>query len=171
MRQHVIPGGVDDARPGSVARRGTRVDFGARARCGRARAYPTSREAFRVSSAPTMRLCACRLSGSRRARGLGRGPAARAAGDAAKDGEWERAAERCVERMQGVCEGTRLSKANRHPASSSRWDIASDTAFREARRVYQEHYATYMAMHAARSAASLRTRLMRWRSWPTVNGW
>jgi hypothetical protein len=77
------------------------------------------------------------------------GPAARAAGDAAKDGEWERAAERCVERMQGVCEGTRLSKANRHPSSSSRWDIASDTAFREARRVYQEHYATYMAMHAA----------------------
>ena len=77
------------------------------------------------------------------------GPAARAAGDAAKDGEWERAAERCVERMQGVCEGTRLSKANRHPSSSSRWDIASDTAFYEARRVYQEHYATYMAMHAA----------------------
>ena len=77
------------------------------------------------------------------------GPAARAAGDAAKDGEWERAAERCVERMRGVCEGARLSKANRLSSSSSRWDIASDTAFYEARRVYQEHYATYMAMHAA----------------------
>ena len=76
-------------------------------------------------------------------------PAARAAGDAAKDGEWERAAERCVERMRGVCEGARLSKANRYLSSSSRWDITSDTAFREARRVYQEHYATYMAMHAA----------------------
>lgn len=77
------------------------------------------------------------------------GPAARAANDAAKDGEWERAAERCVERMRGVCEGARLSKANRLSSSSSRWDIASDTAFYEARRVYQEHYATYMAMHAA----------------------
>ena len=77
------------------------------------------------------------------------GLAANARGDAAKDGEWERAAERCVERMRGVCEGARLSKANRHPSSSSRWDIASDTAFYEARRVYQEHYATYMAMHAA----------------------
>ena len=76
-------------------------------------------------------------------------PAARAAGDAVKDGEWERAAERCVERMRGVCEGARLSKANRYLSSSSRWDITSDTAFREARRVYQEHYATYMAMHAA----------------------
>jgi hypothetical protein len=33
-------------------------------------------------------------------------PAARAAGDAARDGEWERAAEKCVERMHrlGVCE-------------------------------------------------------------------
>ena len=77
------------------------------------------------------------------------GPAARAANDAAKDGEWERAAERCVERMRGVCEGARLSKANRLSSSSSRWDIASDTAFYEAGRVYQEHYATYMAMHAA----------------------
>lgn len=86
-------------------------------------------------------------------------PAARAAGDAARDGEWERAAEKCVERMHrlGVCEtfGVRPGKkANEKasPSSSSssyRWAIATDAAFREAKRVYQEHYATYMAMHAA----------------------
>jgi hypothetical protein len=86
-------------------------------------------------------------------------PAARAAGDAARDGEWERAAEKCVERMHrlGVCEtfGVRpgkKAKGKASPSSSSssyRWAIATDAAFREAKRVYQEHYATYMAMHAA----------------------
>jgi hypothetical protein len=86
-------------------------------------------------------------------------PAARAAGDAARDGEWERAAEKCVERMHrlGVCEtfGVRPGKKAKErasPSSSSssyRWAIATDAAFREAKRVYQEHYATYMAMHAA----------------------
>jgi hypothetical protein len=86
-------------------------------------------------------------------------PAARAAGDAARDGEWERAAEKCVERMHrlGVCEtfGVRPGKKAKEKASPSsssssyRWAIATDAAFREAKRVYQEHYATYMAMHAA----------------------
>lgn len=87
-------------------------------------------------------------------------PAARAAGDAARDGEWERAAEKCVERMHrlGVCEKTvgvrpgKKAKEKASPSSSSssyRWAIATDAAFREAKRVYQEHYATYMAMHAA----------------------
>ena len=86
-------------------------------------------------------------------------PAARAAGDAARDGEWERAAEKCVERMHrlGVCEtfGVRPGKKAKEkssPSSSSssyRWAIATDAAFREAKRVYHEHYATYMAMHAA----------------------
>ena len=84
-------------------------------------------------------------------------PAARAAGDAARDGEWESAAEKCVERMHrlGVCEtfGVRPGKKTKSSPSSSsssyRWAIATDAAFREAKRVYQEHYATYMAMHAA----------------------
>ena len=76
------------------------------------------------------------------------GLAANARGDAAKDGEWERAAETCVERMRSVCEDVRVSNA-RDGISGSRWRIASDTAFHEARRVYQELYATYMTMHAA----------------------
>ena len=80
------------------------------------------------------------------------GLAAKAGGDAAKDGEWERAAETCVERMRSVCEGVcedvRVSNA-RDGISGSRWRIASDNAFHEARRVYQELYATYMTMHAA----------------------
>lgn len=84
-------------------------------------------------------------------------PAARAAGDAVRDGEWERAAEKCVERMHrlGVCEtfgvrpGKKAKGSPSSSSSSSRWAIATDAAFREARRVYQEHYATYMAMHAA----------------------
>ena len=78
-----------------------------------------------------------------------RGPAARAAGDAAKDGEWERAAETCVERMRGVCEETRVGVSGVGSSVRSRWSFASDAAFREARRVYRELYPTYAAMHAA----------------------